>query len=68
MKKLILSAILTLVFSVQVLAEPVMFNTKSHKMHKTSCSSAARCTENCIKIDRNDAKKRGGIPCKKCGG
>jgi len=68
MKKIILSTVLTLIFSTQVFAEPVMFNVESQKMHKISCSSAKKCTVNCIKIERKEAVKRGGVPCKRCGG
>ena len=48
--------------------ETVMFNTKSHKFHKPSCHHAARCTRNCVSIDKNEALKRGGVACKTCGG
>jgi uncharacterized membrane protein len=48
--------------------EIVMFNTKSLKYHCPSCRWAKKCTRNCIKIMKSEAKKRGGIPCKVCGG
>ena len=49
-------------------ARDVMFNVKTQKYHSPSCEHAHRCTKNCIKIDRTDAQRRGGIPCKVCGG
>lgn len=51
-----------------VFAEMVMFNTKTLKYHKPSCQWAIKCTVNCIKIDKKEAIKRGGKPCKVCGG
>jgi len=49
-------------------AELVMYNTQTKKFHSLSCSWARRCTVNCIKIERALAIKKGGIPCKVCGG
>ena len=46
----------------------VDFNTQSLKYHEPNCIWAKRCTVNCIKITRAEAKKRGGIPCQICGG
>ncbi|MBX9771583.1 MAG: hypothetical protein K2X29_09445 [Candidatus Obscuribacterales bacterium] len=46
----------------------VDFNTNSLKYHDPNCIWAKRCTVNCIKISRGEAKRRGGIPCKVCGG
>jgi len=54
--------------SIQAQAETVIYNTKTGKYHKPSCSSAKRCTVNCVSIDKSEAIKKGGIPCKKCGG
>ena len=70
MKKLFsLVLVLFLFLSVNaVLAEIVMCNTKTGKIHKLSCPSAKSCTVNCIKIDKKEAKARGGVACKKCGG
>lgn len=48
--------------------EIVAFNTKSLKFHCRTCSAAKRCTRNCIDITHAEAKKRGGVPCKICGG
>ena len=48
--------------------EIVMFNTKSLKYHCPSCRWAIKCTKNCIKVTKGEAIKRGGIPCKVCGG
>ena len=49
-------------------ADQVVFNTKTKKIHATSCHWVNKCTVNCIKIQRKEAIKRGGIPCKVCGG
>lgn len=51
-----------------VYAEKVAFNQKTHKVHKLYCTYASKCTVNCIIIERKDAYKRGGVPCKVCGG
>ncbi len=71
MKKLFI-LILILAFNVTtsmpVLAEMVMYNTKTGKYHSLTCKWAKKCTVNCIKIDKKEAKKRGGVPCKVCGG
>lgn len=48
--------------------ERVMFNVKSLKYHNPTCEWAQRCTRNCIAIPRSEAIRRGGIPCKVCGG
>jgi hypothetical protein len=48
--------------------ETVAFNMKSYKYHCLTCSAAKRCTSNCIDIPRSEAKKRGGVACKICGG
>jgi len=71
MKKIILSVLISLIFilsSAPVLAETVVFNTQTLKYHKLNCQWAKRCTVNCIKIDKKEAIKRGGRPCKVCGG
>jgi hypothetical protein len=48
--------------------EIVYFNTKSHKYHCLTCVAAKRCTRNCIDLPVSEAKARGGVPCKICGG
>ena len=48
--------------------EMVAFNTKTFKYHCLSCQWAIKCTRNCITIPVSEAKQRGGIPCKVCGG
>ena len=68
MKKLIISFVLFLVVSNVCTAETVVFNSKTHKYHKPSCSSAIKCTVNCVKIEKQQAKSTGGVPCKVCGG
>ena len=54
--------------SIQARAEKVFFNIKTHKYHKPDCIWAKRCTKNCIMIEKSEAIKHGGIPCKVCGG
>ena len=49
-------------------AETVVYNTSSGKYHKPTCQFAKKCTKNCIKIDKKQAKAKGGVPCKSCGG
>ena len=72
MKKIIVLTLAILcinLFSIKICyAEMVMYNTKTHKYHQIWCRWAAKCTVNCIKIDKKEAIKRGGIPCKVCGG
>lgn len=46
----------------------VAFNVSNNKFHALSCTWAERCTVHCIQITRKEAHKRGGIPCKVCGG
>jgi len=48
--------------------QTVYFNTKTLKFHHPSCRWAKRCTRNCILIPRSEAIRRGGVPCKVCGG
>ncbi len=49
-------------------SETVMFNTNTYKYHSPSCRWAQRCTVHCISITKSEAIKRGGVPCKVCGG
>lgn len=48
--------------------EIVAFNTKTYKYHCLQCRSAKACTKNCIEIKLSEAKERGGVACKNCGG
>ena len=48
--------------------EMVVFNTKSLKYHCSKCQYAVKCTKSCITIKKSEAIKRGGVPCKVCGG
>lgn len=77
MKKFITSIFLAtlIVFNfvpLHVYAEPqvqeqyVIFNSKTHKVHNPNCYFAKKCTVNCVKITKNEAGKRGAIPCKRC--
>ena len=71
MKKILVSILASFVFfmtSAAAFAEDVMFNTKTLRYHSISCRYVPVCTVNCIKIDKKEALKRGGIPCKVCGG
>lgn len=68
MKKIFISIVCFLLLANSCLAETVIFNTKTHKFHQIGCRYAIKCTVNCIKIERKEAIKRGGIPCKVCGG
>ena len=68
MKKLFSLLIFLFFITNCAFAETVIFNTKTGKIHKPSCPSAKSCTVNCIKIDKKEAKSRGGVPCKRCGG
>lgn len=68
MKKLIVSIFLFLFMANSCLAETVVFNVKTHKYHAMGCKYAIKCTVNCIKIEKQQAKARGGVPCKVCGG
>lgn len=69
MKKIIVLALmLNFLLMPMSLAELVMYNTQTGKFHSLGCQWAKRCTVNCIKIERSAAIKRGGIPCKVCGG
>ena len=61
---LFLSIISVNVYSQQ--SDMVVFNTKTLKYHELGCSSANRCTKNCIVISRNEAIKKGGVHCKNC--
>lgn len=44
------------------------FNVNTFKYHNPHCKWAIRCTSSCIRITRAEAIRRGGIPCKVCGG
>lgn len=71
---LVLSLGLALVFALpppvaaRAPADEVRFNTQSLKYHCPSCQWAKRCTKNCITTTQKEAEKRGGVPCKVCGG
>lgn|GEM_PF-5216321 len=58
----------SLVYAQDKKEEVVAFNQKTLKYHKLDCIWALRCTKNCITIPKSEAIKRGGIPCKVCGG
>lgn len=64
MKKFI-SLLITLSLMTPVFAETVMMNVNTKKYHKEYCRYV---NKNCIKIEKKEAIKRGGVPCKVCGG
>ena len=67
MKKIVLTLLSLLILGTSAAqAETVVFNPNSKIYHKLSCHSAQICKV-CIKIDKQEAVKRGGRPCKKCG-
>lgn len=69
MKKiLIFGLLLSFLLMPTSMAELVMYNTQTKKNHSLDCRWVLKCTVNCIKIERAAAIKRGGIPCKVCGG
>ena len=71
MKKIFTSVItlfVLLMTSTAVFAETVVFNWKTLKYHKPSCQWAQKCSQNCTKVDKKEAIKHGGKPCKVCGG
>ena len=49
-------------------AELVYYNTKTKKYHSLNCQYSKTCSANCIKIEKKDAIKLGGVPCKTCEG
>jgi hypothetical protein len=51
-----------------VAEEVVAFNTKSLKYHCLQREWAKKCTVNCVNVTRSEAIRRGGVPCKVCGG
>ena len=54
--------------STTVFAEIVVFNWKTLKYHKPGCQWAQKCTVNCTRVDKKEAVRHGGVPCKVCGG
>ena len=46
----------------------VLYNTRSHKVHKPGCAWALRCTRHCVPTKRERAYGRGGSACRVCGG
>ena len=68
MKKFIASLLFVLLAANISFAEVVVFNTKTHKYHAPSCNYAKKCTVNCVKLEKQQAKAKGGVPCKVCGG
>lgn len=72
MKKFLTIFCLVFVFNFSIclasFAEMVIYNLKTYKYHSVHCKWAEKCNKNCIKIDKKEAVRRGGIPCKVCGG
>ncbi len=48
--------------------QQVAFNTESKKYHCVTCQWAKKCTAHCILVSKKEAQRRGGVPCKVCGG
>ena len=67
-KKNFIALVFLLGFVTSVFAYDVMFNTKTRVYHDIQCKWAIKCTKNCIRIDHTEALRRGGVPCKVCGG
>ena len=66
-----LLVILLLVLTAAITAprdDVVAFNKSTLKYHCVTCKWAVRCTKNCVEIPRAEALRRGGVPCKVCGG
>lgn len=71
MKKLfafLITGFVLFMTSTAVFAETVIFNWKTLKYHKPGCQWAQKCTKNCTPVDKKEAIKNGGVPCKVCGG
>lgn len=66
-KKLLCALSITLLLCIPVFSEQVIYNPNTKIYHSVNCPSAIRC-KTCIKIDKSQAIKKGGRPCKKCGG
>ena len=66
-----LCLLIFLLLSAPVLAadnSTVVMNTKTYIYHSSTCKWAKRCTQNCIKTSKDNAKSQGARPCKVCGG
>lgn len=68
MNKMFVSLVLMFTIASAAYAEVVVFNTQTLKIHKPTCQHAQKCTKKCIKIEKQAAKAKGGVPCKVCGG
>ena len=68
MKKICIVLLFLFAFPNNAFAYDVIFNTKTLIYHAPSCEWARKCTRNCITIDHTIAQRRGGTPCKTCGG
>lgn len=65
----VLLLIAAIAFAPVVLAEEeVAFNVETKKYHCLECRWAVACTKNCVVVTLGEAKRRGGIACKVCGG
>ena len=68
MKRIVVLSVAFIFFVSPVYADTVVYNTKTGKIHTSGYQWAKKCTVNCMSIDRKEAIKRGGVPCKVCGG
>ncbi len=48
--------------------ETVAFNVETKKYHCLDCRWAIKCTRNCVQVPISEARRRGGVACKVCGG
>lgn len=69
MKKILVSIIVIFftIISSEANAETVIYNPKTGIYHNQNCQHAKRC-KTCIKIEKQQAKQKGGRICKSCGG
>jgi len=68
MKKIFIALVILLCLGNTAFAYDVVFNANTYKYHSIRCEWARKCTKNCINIDHTEAQRRGGVPCKVCGG
>lgn len=68
----VVALLLALLFALSAVSlqaeEQVAFDVESKKYHCLDCRHAKACTRNCIVIPLSEAKRRGGVACKVCGG
>ncbi len=65
---LLVLLVLSLLAPAAIAEEKVAFNVETKKYHCLECRWAVACTKNCVIVGVSEAKRRGGVPCKVCGG